>query len=622
MFGPLSPRLLVLWSITAATIACILIGGGVWVHHYSASWAGKTLPGVEIGDLGVGGLTQTELERLLERHVEQKLLEGATITVGETQVTVPLSYVQGDNIQDTLQVDVAAFASHLLEIGKRSPVETTFYALWNRHMNRRLSVDEVLEIEVDTTTLHKELQRLFPNQEIPAQNARFALKNDASGLHVEIVPEQGGREFDLIQIKTALIDSFWKKEQPTLRATLKDVSPSLTTQHLVYHIDAVEKLVREPSDLIAYQDRTGKTQTVEFNPEERLALLEPNNHVLQLHTDALIAHLELKNVRSEVEQTAENARFQIVNGRVEEFLASRPGTAIDSENTGTAFEQALFTPGQQTVQLALQETQPLVSTSSVNTLGIKEIIGVGQSSYKGSPANRIKNIKNGARQLNGRLIAPGETFSLNAALAPFTIENGYFPELVIKGDKILPEIGGGLCQVGTTAFRATMHAGLDVVERRNHSLVVSYYNDPSNNNPGTDATIYDPVLDYKFKNTTAHHILFQAEALEATQELKFTLWGTSDGRIGSYTPPVVERWIPTGPDRETVSDTLAPGERKCQGAHPGAITSFLYEIIMPDGAKTQREFRSNYRPLPKICLIGPTLPETSSTPLSSSPSLE
>ena len=87
---------------------------------------------------------------------------------------------------------------------------------------------------------------------------------------------------------------------------------------------------------------------------------------------------------------------------------------------------------------------------------------------------------------------------------PFTIEAGYLPELVIKGDEIKPEIAGGLCQVGTTMFRAAMNSGLKITERQNHSLVVSYYNDLSNGNPGTDATIYDPHPDFRFLNDTGN----------------------------------------------------------------------------------------------------------------------
>ena len=149
-----------------------------------------------------------------------------------------------------------------------------------------------------------------------------------------------------------------------------------------------------------------------------------------------------------------------------------------------------------------------------------------------------------------------------------------------------------------------MNSGLPVVERRNHSLVVSYYNDLSNNLPGTDATIYDPAPDFKFLNDTGHFVLFQAENLTDTQELRFTFWGTSDGRKGSYQPPTVTRWIPVGETQYTETTDLEPGKEKCQEAHIGADSSFDYSVVKPDGTVETQTFTSHYRPLPRICLVG------------------
>ena len=175
---------------------------------------------------------------------------------------------------------------------------------------------------------------------------------------------------------------------------------------------------------------------------------------------------------------------------------------------------------------------------------------------------------------------------------------------MIKGDEIKPEIGGGLCQIGSTLFRAVMNAGLDVTQRRNHSLVVSYYNDHRNGNPGTDATIYDPAPDFRFKNDTGHHILLTTEMYVNSGELYFTFWGTSDGREGYYTEPVVHRWIPTGPEQIIETTDLEPGEKECQSAHQGAETSFTYVKKLPNGETDETVYSSYYRPLPRICLVG------------------
>ena len=257
------------------------------------------------------------------------------------------------------------------------------------------------------------------------------------------------------------------------------------------------------------------------------------------------------------------------------------------------------------VSIVTEQVEPEVRTGEVNDLGINEVLGVGYSNFSGSPHNRIKNISFAVNQkLNGLLIKPDEEFSLLNALKPFTIEGGYLPELVIKGDEIKPEVAGGLCQIGSTMFRAAMNSGLKITQRRNHSLVVNYYNDHRNGLPGTDATIYDPAPDLRFKNDTGNYILLTTEIDMAKKDIYFTLWGTSDGREGYYSEPVVTKWLPTGPTKTVETTTIAPGKQKCQSRHPGAVASFTYTIEKPDGEKVDRVFESYYRPLPQICLVG------------------
>jgi vancomycin resistance protein YoaR len=161
-----------------------------------------------------------------------------------------------------------------------------------------------------------------------------------------------------------------------------------------------------------------------------------------------------------------------------------------------------------------------------------------------------------------------------------------------------------------------MNSAMKIVERRNHALIVFHYDDPVNGNPGTDATIYDPAPDFKFLNDTDSYILIQTEMDRKRQELIFTVWGTSDGRKGSYTHPVVHKWYSYGEPKDLETDTLKPGEKKCQNAFVGADASFVYTRIMSDGKEEKITYSSHYRPLPKICMVGKD-PNTvaSSTPV-------
>jgi len=219
--------------------------------------------------------------------------------------------------------------------------------------------------------------------------------------------------------------------------------------------------------------------------------------------------------------------------------------------------------------------------------GIKEIIGVGKSNFAGSPTNRVLNIKKATyERVNGTLVAPGEEFSMLKNLGPIDGKNGWLPELVIKGNKTTPEYGGGLCQIGTTMFRGAVDSGLQVTERRNHSYRVSYY-EPA----GTDATIYEPSPDFKFKNDTDKYILINAY-IQGT-EVVFEMWGTKDGRKVTQTKPRIYNIVAAPPTKLIETEDLAPGKKKCtESAHAGADAEFSTTIEYADGRTREETFTS------------------------------
>lgn len=134
--------------------------------------------------------------------------------------------------------------------------------------------------------------------------------------------------------------------------------------------------------------------------------------------------------------------------------------------------------------------------------------------------------------MTGVIVEPGETFSFNKYLGEVDGEHGFLPELVIKKSGTVPEFGGGLCQVSSTAFRAAMDAGLPITERRNHAYAVQYYAPQ-----GTDATIYPGVVDLKFTNDTPGSILVWPYEKDANT-LIFDFYGTKDGRQVILEKPV------------------------------------------------------------------------------------
>lgn len=591
-----------------AVFCCVavffVVGGALaWTQGYD----GRIGPRTHVGTIDVSGMDPETARQLVQGRIDELYATGAAVTLDGKDARVPLSALIGSDGMEVVHFDLDA------TIREASVANHDANGFWDAIGLLEAAVRPT-RIRANVTgserTIASAVRDAFPTRERLAKDAAFSFSFASGTWSAEVVPGVSGEEFDITSFRTALLERLAELGDAPVLLSVVLREPSVTDEVALSEAKtAASALTRAPFALSLPSDSaTGLDRTWKLTATDLAKLVVPGQNGLSLDSVAFDAFIQ--PISEEVEIPAQNARFERKDGRIVEFATSAMGRSLNREQ---AFENLVSALNAQandasnppaSVILALEDVEPLVKTSEADDLGITDVLGTGTSSFKGSPRNRIANIRNGVNLLNGLLIAPDETFSLLEALKPFELSNGYLPELVIKGDKIIPEIAGGLCQIGTTTFRAVMNSGLDVVARSNHSLVVSYYNDPSNNNPGTDATIYDPAPDFKFKNDTGRYVLFEASMDETAQSLSFTLWGTSDGRLGSYVPPTVLRWIGVGEPIMTETTELPVGEKKCQAAHVGADTTFTYTVVRPDGTVADRVFDSHYRPLPQICLVG------------------
>jgi len=573
-------------------IVLFVAGAYVWAQEYE----GRIPPNVYIGELALGGLDPEQARVLLQEKIDEIVTGGLVVRVdGEEKPLSLVTLVSTDLIEDvafylddTIE-NLMAFHGTTPHGDTLRMLELLFEPV---HTGVLVSAQEDL--------VKARVLELFPETETLSVSASFQPVLTSEGWLVNVKTGEAGREFQWEPFFETLSGQLTLLDSSTIEIGLLDQEPRVSVAGAKAQSEAATAALAAAPYQIALTD---EGLTWELTAEQLSEMLLPGEDG-QLALDEELLTTWTQTITTSVDSPAQDARLELTDGRVTDFVESENGRSVAITLLTDELLALVRSPEEKTIELTIVTEEPSVTVADINDLGITEILGTGTSSYRGSPWNRQQNIQNGVDLLNGILIAPGETFSLVESLSPFTFENGYLPELVIKGDKIEPEIGGGLCQIGTTTFRATMNAGLSVAERRNHSLVVSYYNDPSNGLPGTDATIYEPAPDYKFTNNTDSHVLFQAENLTETQELRFTFWGTSDGRQGSYTAPVVHRWIPVGETQYIETEDLEPGEEECQEAHIGADTSFVYSVAHPDGELEEITFSSHYRPLAKICLVG------------------
>ncbi|MDD5606009.1 MAG: VanW family protein [Patescibacteria group bacterium] len=324
-------------------------------------------------------------------------------------------------------------------------------------------------------------------------------------------------------------------------------------------------------------------------------LIDSGYLMSQFNHEALMEYLN--SIANDVDQEGRDAKLVIKNNRVVEFVSEQTGHKLDVDRAVTLIASRLLDPIEP-IELPVKITRPKITLADTNTLGIETLVARGVSDFSGSPRNRRHNIGVGAGRFDGLIIKPDATFSFVQNLGNVDASTGYLPELVIKGDETVPEYGGGLCQVSTTAFRAILNGGLPVVERRNHSYRVVYY-EPA----GTDATIYQPYPDLKFKNDTGAHI-FMDTYIEGTK-LYFDFYGTDTGRTVELDGPRIFNVTDYPEPIYIDTSTLEPGEiQQVDIAHRGA-DAVLYRKVYKDGKLILEDtFKSHYIPWPAKYLRG------------------
>lgn len=277
-----------------------------------------------------------------------------------------------------------------------------------------------------------------------------------------------------------------------------------------------------------------------------------------------------------------------------------PGRSVNVALAAHLTAQALAA-GVTDVTLPVTETSPtvIVNDPELQAQGIKEFVTMGESDFHGSTKNRIHNVTTGLNKFNGHLIAKDELFSFDKVLGKVDASTGYLKELTIIGDKTLPDYGGGLCQVSSTAYRGVWEYGFPIVQRKNHSFAVHYYSPQ-----GTDATVYPPNVDIKFKNDSPGALLMQTAIDVPNTKAYFIYYGTKDDRKSEVIGPFSWGYTPAPPPRtEETTEIPAGTKRKVGEAVPGLHAAW-FRVVQKDGKEEVKGTYSIYEARPLYWQIG------------------
>ncbi|MCR5735263.1 MAG: VanW family protein [Lachnospiraceae bacterium] len=314
-----------------------------------------------------------------------------------------------------------------------------------------------------------------------------------------------------------------------------------------------------------------------------------------------------EKIRVILEEIAAECNVKPVNPRVKrqdgKFVITEEGQTgiiIDVEGSINAIMKDMsdWKGEPRTVNLVVDVETPKGTVEDFANM--TDILGSFSTSFSSSGSDRSGNVRNGTNLVNGTLLYPGEQFSMYQTVSPFTEENGYFLAGSYLNGIVVESLGGGICQVSSTLYNAVLRAELQVDERYNHSMIVTYVKLSS------DAAIAGTSKDFKFTNTKSSPIYIEGYTT-ADKEIVFNIYGIEDrpaNRTVEFESVEISKTEAEG--ENIVADSSLPvGSISTQSAHTGYVGE-LWKIVKVDGVETERTQinKSNYKMVPRTATVG------------------
>ncbi len=591
------------WAI-AIFIFLLLCGTAFFEYHYRD----RFFPGVVIGGESLRGIRYQDVIERVTRVGEGLALDGIHVVIksrsGDKTIIIP-------ERSTGLTPDVVV---EYFSVGDSEKVVDEAFALghtgsfWSKLLAQYRLLRSGYSSEYDLTLREESISSILEReqQEQLAQPQDAHLVRGTGGFKIE--PEKSGEQIDTQEVLRALKQSLRRMQTNQLQVAVRENAAQVTVKKIEPILGFAGALSTMSPITLTYTN--GR---IVYLSGSRLAgwlTVDPNQPgvVIKVSEKPLKEFVQ-QYIDGDLADAPRNSRFAMVGGKLVETSPAQIGTvvavrALAAElNTllNKLYVSSVFGAAEHaqsvTIPVSYQQEYPLVTSSTIARFKIADLLGNATTSFRGSSAERIKNIRTGVERASGILIAPGKEFSLVDAIGEVTEETGFEKEYVIKGDRSIKEVGGGLCQLATTVFRGAIATGLPITERQNHSYVVGYYG------PGLDATIYGPHPDLKFINDTGNYLLFQMK-MQDTQLIS-EFYGVRDGRVANTTAPVLSDYIDPPPTKYLADLEQTWGHIECHDQPRKGLTAVATTTVTyADGRERTQVFNSVYTPWPKICLVG------------------
>ncbi len=573
-------------------ILLVLISGGLLVITLFITLAFQVLymeriyPGVWVAGVDATGMTRPELMTAIEQRVPEYL--AGPVTVQYEGQTWPFT---GQELG--IRVDVLATANAASEVGRSGNLIADMLTQLSL-----LSAPRQIEpvIRYDTGPTNQVLQNLAERINRPPQDASLTLHPDG---RVEVTPARYGQRLHVEATQPLIEAALFENNHQPVMPVVQQVVPALTDVNAARR--QAESLLAAP--LIFHFDDNGQASEWQLKPEHLAGLLDVTQSVNAKGQPEVTLNINHEKLTPYLAQMAQAINREVVEAKLKflpetnQLIAvqySQPGRALDIEATYQKIEVLKDKPAQR-IELPVVITAPVISSENLAGLGIKELVSESTSYFKGSSESRMQNIALAASKFNGVIVPPNGIFSFNEHLGDVTKEAGFNESLIIQGNRTSVGLGGGVCQVSTTAFRAAFYGGFELVERWAHGYRVSWYE--TNSVPGLDATIYSPDLDFKFRNDTDYAMLIQTASDLEEGTVTFSFYSTHTGREVTVDEPEITNVVKHAPPLYEPDPSLPKGTtEQVDWAVDGLDVRVKRTVKQGDQIVHQDEIFSHYTP--------------------------
>jgi vancomycin resistance protein YoaR len=449
--------------------------------------------------------------------------------------------------------------------------------------------------------------------EKPTVEASISVK----GTEVMVLPGQVGRSVDRQATLAPLEEQLRSLTDGMLTIVVEELPPAILDASEQAQI--AKRILGAPLTLTSPEAQEGETASWTFDQDSLAGMLTiervegENEARYQVGLDRTTLSSFLEGISGDLARQPANARF-IFNDDTRQLEVIRPsvtGRTLNVEATLQAVNGKLV-QGDHRAELIFDYTEPQVSDkATAEQLGIRELVSQHRSFFYGSSAERIQNIETAAARFHGVLVPPGATFSMGEALGDVSLDNGYAEALIIFGNRTIKGVGGGVCQVSTTLFRTVFLGGYPIVERHPHAYRVGYYEQTASGGvdpdlAGLDATVFVPVVDFKFTNDTPNWLLMETYVNAGARTLTWKFYSTSEGRTVDWDTTGLQNIEDPPEPLYQENPDLDKGEiRQVDWEAAGADVTVFRTVYKDGQVYLEDQFSTHYMPWRAVYEVGP-----------------